>query len=582
MSRHPYLCAMKPTLSILVLLWGFTCAGQKMLIPYRLGTQFGLADEKGKIIVAPQYDRVSWMEGTWFETSKKIALKDTIETEPGRWLIRNTTAKLTGLINNGKIILKDEPFEDYEIIANKFIVGTYESRLENLTKAQIKKYSSQGKQRKVFSLFSLAGKNLYPDNFRRIQKIDTAGVSEKYKGASRYILFVVQHFNDAYSMFVVDADKQQISEWLLKEVAKIELHRGFAGTKKIAFTVTQNSFEQQHKLLDYSKGSFVVTNVEMKTSTSTKKRGEVEVERVELTTEGAGRYDVTEAPRMEGDVQPARPAPAFNPYFIKTRDSLFYVVSHQDKRAVPQATGSQVILMEPRATTQYQPVILKNEGKFFITRTASPGTIAYDSLIYFGKYFLAWQTINGRSKAGVIDADGNPIIPFEYDSLYADIRFFNLKNTTPARDKANYIIDLPEADSKYRSDKPYPYKRTFSNHITVFKNGKAGLLNMKNEIIIPLEYELIARNNLQHSRPRQDDFLLLKKNGFYGIGNLAYAKGANNPALALVAPPAFEYIPGFYYKDYYGLKDFRLIGLYNEQYEFMGYAGGEGRLYYKR
>lgn len=110
---------MKLLLTLLLAAGLQCCFAQKILVPYRSAKQFGLADEKGKIITDPQYDYVSWMEGAWFETGKKIVIKDTIETSPRNFYFRNTKANLTGLIHNGKIILQDEPFKDYEIVARK-------------------------------------------------------------------------------------------------------------------------------------------------------------------------------------------------------------------------------------------------------------------------------------------------------------------------------------------------------------------------------------------------------------------------------------------------------------------------------
>lgn len=421
---------------------------------------------------------------------------------------------------------------------------------------------------------------MFPENFSRIQKLDTAGISSKDKSAARYIAFIVRHFNNRYSLFVFDADKQTISEWLVKEAMNIVANRKWGGQQQIAFSITASDYSTHEKILDYRTGKFILTDG-ASPSPAGKKRDRMEdVEVVELTTEGPG-YSTVEVPRMEGDGDARRTKPAFNPYFIKIKDSLFYLTSYADKHPVKLSAGGQIILNQPRGVTQYQPVIVKNEGQFYIVKTDQPGSTAYDSLIYYGQYFLAWQTVNGKKKAGVIDADGKAIVPMEYDSLYADIKYFNLKNTTPAREKANYIIDLAEADSKYNYDKPYPYKRNYSGSITVFKNGKCGVINMKNEVLIPIEYELIARNNLQHSRPREDEFIILRQHNKYGIAHFKYNRPKSTPDFILIAGPVYDYIPGFYYKDYYGVKDFKLVGLYNEQFELMGYATESGKVFYK-
>lgn len=567
-----YLHRMKLTFTLFLFIVTSACTAQKILIPYRSGKLFGLGDENGKIIVVPQYDHVQWMQSAWFHTEKTIELKDTLETSPGKFFIRNTKAELSGLINNGNIILKDEPFDAYEIVAKKCIVAKFEGRGEHLTKEQYKKY---GNQRRLYSLFNLKGENLYRDNFKRIQKVDTAGISSKDKKTARYILFVVVHFDDKYSMFVFDADQQKISDWLVKDAFKIQGDRNRISDKQIAFTITDKHAEQRTQVLDYSSGKFVLTSTPSK-PTVTKKDP---LDQVEVTD--AGPYDrdlVAVPPADEG--RPVREAPKFNPYHILIKDTLFYRTGNQEKHALLLPADSKIILTEPRGVTQYQPVIVKSKSRFYIVKEDKLSTADYDSLIYFGKYFLAWQKINGQTKAGVINADGSAVIPMEYDSVYADIKYFDLKDMSPAR-KSNYRIVLSEADSKYDYTKQYPYKRSFSNFLTVFKNGKCGVISMKGDTIIPIQYELIARNNLQHSKPREDEFITLKQNNKYGIGTFKYNNEKKRSELLLTVVPTYTYIPGFIYPSYYGVKDYNLVGLYNEQMEFMGYASETGKLFYK-
>lgn len=565
---------MKSLLTFLLLACAFVCPAQKMLVPYRSGDLFGLSDENGKITVTPQYDHVEWMEDNWFRTRRKISLKDTLEIAPGRHFIRNSTAKLSRLIHQNTIVLKDEPFDDYEIVAKKCIVTEYEGRGEDLTKEQFKKY---GNQRRLYCLFNLEGKNLYPDNFKRIQKVDTAGSSSKDKKTARYILFVVMHFDDKYSMFVFDADQQKISEWLVKDAFKIEGDRRRISDKQISFNITDKNAIRSTQVLDYTSGKFILTS-----SPSTPAPNKKEpTEKVEVTEVGpSGFNDAPPVPIEEGKSERTT-KPSFNPYHIFTRDTLYYLTSYKDKHPVKLQPDGKVFLTTPKGVTQYQPVIVKSGGQFYIVKEEKLSAASYDSLIYFGTSFLAWQKINGQTKAGVINADGTIVIPMEYDSIYADIKYFNLKDKTPARSTSVYQVELTEADSKYNYDKPYPYKRSPSGLLTVFKNGKCGVITIKGETVIPIQYELIARNNLQHSRPRVDEFLLLKQNNKYGIATIQWSKEKKRSDLFFTVAPAFDFIPAFYFPDYYGVKNFKLIGLYNEQMEFKGYASETGKLFYK-
>lgn len=566
---------MKPTFTLLLFIVTSASTAQKMLIPYRSGNLVGLVDENGKIIVTPQFDHVYWMQDDWFRTDKKVELKDTLEAQ-GKSFPRNIQAKMSGLIHNNNIILKDEPFGRYEIVAKKCIVAEFEGRGETLTKEQYKKY---GNQRKLYGLFNLKGENLYTENFKRIQKVDTAGISSKDKNTARYILFVAVHFDDKYSMFVFDTDQQKISDWLIKDAFKIQGDRKRISDKQISFTVTDKNTVRSTQVLDYSGGKFVLTSTSSAPSNPaiTKKDLIEQVEVVEVSTDSYGDVPV---PPMDRDNPPVREKPRFNPYHILIKDTLFYLTSYENKHPLKLPAGGKIILTEPRGVTQYQPVIVKTENRFYIVQEDKLSTADYDSLIYFGKYFLAWQKINGQTKAGVINADGSAVIPMEYDSIYADIKYFNLEDMSPAR-KSNYRIVLTEADSKYDQTKQYPYKRSLSNFLTVFKNGKCGVINIKGETIVPIQYEMIAKNNLQHSKPREDEFILLRQNNKYGIATFKYNTEKKRSELSFIVVPTFEYIPGFFYPDYYGVKDYKLIGLYNEQMEFKGYASEAGKLFYK-
>jgi len=557
---------------------------QKILVPYRSSKLFGLSDGNGKIIVNPAYDHVHWQQGAWFETNSKTDLKDTLETAPHKFHIRNTTAKLSGLIHNGKVILKDEPYDDYEIITGKLIAAKYEGRPTNLTKVQYKKY---GDRRKFYSLFNLQGKNLYPDNFKRIQKMDTAGVNNNKNGC-KYILLWVVNFSDRHSLIVFDADKQEISDWLVRDAYKIEPDRNREKATEMLVGITDSNRHYSFQLLDYKSGKFLLQPT-TETPKGRSKRDDdntIAVQEVSGMGMGNGRGIsgddgspmVEMPPALEG--KPSHREPKFITYFSRVKDSLFITNGPKIFKRVPLPIGSKVILMEANGMTQYQPVITKQGNQFFIVADEQPGTKPYDSLVYFGKYFLAWKKINGQTKAGIITSSDSIIMPFQYDSLYVGIRYVDLVDKTPASNTPHYQMVFKEADSKYDYTIK-PYNRTFINYVTVFTKGKCGVITIEGDTVIPVRYDMIGKNSLQHSRPMEDDFIIIKQNGKYGITALKHAKGQKHPEMSSnTIQPVFEYIPGFYYKNYYGIKNFNLVGLYNEQREFMGFATEQGKLFY--
>lgn len=561
---------------------------QKILVPYRVDSLFGLADEKGKIVLQPTYDHMHWLNGSWFETRKEVLLNDTLETGPRQYVTRNKTIKVTGLVNNGKIVVENEPFNAYEIIAGKCIVARYEGRGNNLTKEQ---YSKYGDTRKLYSLFNLAGKNLYPDNFRSIRKMDTAGVSIQHKTGARYILFWVTHFNNNQSLLVFDCDKQAISKWLVQNARSLR-PESFRGEipGQILLGITDSVGNMTSQLLDYSQGEFVLRS----TMATLKQRRKDNDDVVEVGERGSGSGNGNGI-RAESDWGDAvaeppsdyiggkRPEPKFDPYHIFAKDSLFYITSRESKSPVSLPTGAKIIKMVPYSMTQYQPVIVIADNHFYIVKDDKQGQTAYDSLIYFGQNFLAWKKIDGKIKAGVIDANDSVIIPFQYDSLYAGIRYLQLVAINPAARILTYRVVYNEADLKHSTHNPNPYYRATANHVTVFKNGKCGVLNMNGDVVIPFKYDMVARNGMEHSRPRKDDFIVLVDKGRYGITNFKHDREKKRDVMSDdTIEPIFEYIPGFYYQDYYGVRNFKLIGLYNFQTVFMGYGTPNGQLFYQQ
>jgi len=567
---------------VLLLSTTLSVIAQKALVPYRVGKLFGLSDEKGNIVLAPAYDQLYWLSGSWFRAGKKIELKDTLETAPGKFHIRNNPVTVMSLMYNGKMVLKDEPFDDVELIAGKCIAAKYEGRGTDLTKENFKKY---GNTRKFYSLFNLEGKNLHPENFKSIRKMDTTGVSTRYKNQGRYILFWVISLSNKQGLLVFDADRQEISEWLVKDAHQMEPDRKRTTPGQLLLYVTDSNGVSSQQMLDYREGKFVLQPAPSAMYPGATRKENVngrEIYAGSGSGNGTGRMDIeTVVAEPGGEDRPPRPAPKFKPYHTFMRDSLYYVTSYQRQVPVQLPAAARIIRMVPYAMTQYQPVIVIADNSFYMVKDDQLGTVAYDSLIYFGQHFLAWKKVDGKIKAGVINASDSVILPFLYDSLYAGIRYLELIDKNPAALTPDYRMVYKEADSKYSRDKVNPYVRTPANLLTVFIKDQCGVVNFKNETVIPFKYQVIAKNSMGHSRPREDEFIILKSNGHYGLTTLKYDREKLQDGMTNTIEPIFDYLPGFFYPRYYGIQNFRLVGLYNEQKIFMGYATDNGKTFYR-
>src|SRR5690554_1295190 len=100
---------MKRLIGFYFLIFGTLVYGQEMLIPYRVGEKMGLINEADKVVVEPKYDEIDWLSGSYFQFTQKVRVKDSLETEPGKFLQRNHEIPLRGLMHEGKVIIEPQP-----------------------------------------------------------------------------------------------------------------------------------------------------------------------------------------------------------------------------------------------------------------------------------------------------------------------------------------------------------------------------------------------------------------------------------------------------------------------------------------
>jgi hypothetical protein len=124
-------------------------------------------------------------------------------------------------------------------------------------------------------------------------------------------------------------------------------------------------------------------------------------------------------------------------------------------------------------------------------------------------------TRDANNKFGIFDVKGNKILDNEYE-------FYNLfKNSLFAsHDKGCFIISIKDNKAFFTEvnvDRFVPFKNTIPFLETCFyqifeKNNKFGVVNIRNEVVIPNEYEEVI--NIYNSQE-----FIVKKNGKYGIVN---------------------------------------------------------------
>ena len=552
-----------------------TC--QQVLVPYKSGDKYGLSDTNGNIIIHPEFDDIRWKKDYYFETSRKELVSDTLETSPNHFSIRKKDViLLNGLIFNGKEIIKNESYNSFDVHPGKYIIARCESKYYKMSKEQYERYKHH---ERFFSLFNIYGQNVYPDNFRSIQKSDTLSIVSKKNKVSQFILFGTENFDLKTSLLVFNIDKQTITDWLLKDIRKFHIIKTIDAEKVIHIDYEDNDFNHFTGTINYSTGKFIFKKQPVKRT---------EIRNAEMLTESP-RYgdmgisdfgDITvEVPREETFAN--RSLPPFNPHFQCTKDSLFYMTDYNKKTYIAISNDLTVYYFDQFIKTQSNPLIYKKNNLFgFINKDTIKAPI-YDSLFYLGDRYLAYKNDGFKTLCGILDINEKTVIPFIYDSIKTEVKQYEV--SYEGYNKQKLSPQYKKDYSSYRKkDDRKTYFKNATDRLIVFKNGRCGMLGINNEMIIPLEYDEIASNGISSFPPSTSNYLIIKKNNYYGITNIEKKKDQKGFNISNTIEPVFSAIPCYYYPDYYNVKGYKLFALYNNQFNFSGYANVRGELFGKQ
>jgi hypothetical protein len=171
-------------------------------------------------------------------------------------------------------------------------------------------------------------------------------------------------------------------------------------------------------------------------------------------------------------------------------------------------------------------------------------------------------------------------VPLMYDSIQGTLKDIVIEQDKGKMNSFHYVIK-PSYEVSQLNKHPHPFIQRHASEIVVFKNGKAGLITTDHDILLAAEYDMIVHNFIGCEESYVRDFMILKKDGFYGVASSSYNYKENKYVFNKLVEPVLKNIPLYYIPDYYGKKDFRLYALFDEHYNFKGYANWSGLLYYK-
>ncbi len=518
--------------------------GQKYFIPFRDGDKSYLQDENGKKVIDKHYDILYWAKGAFFVGS---TIQERID--PGTPYGFNTY--LSDIIYRGKVILQELPFDKFSYILDEIIVA----RNTSFHKPELfKPYHIT--ERESIVLFNTKGKALLNGPVKHMVLLDTTGTSKQRPHAFRYILLITLDFNNLTSLYVYDADAGKIARTVLKDVNILEENAYPDKRNGVLYFSIQENNKITPKVFHYKDGNFKLSDVNKEATPVKQQDGEEEE-----SYYSGDIFSDKHAEPVPADMAMRAPSDPI-PYLRIQGDSVLRMPDIYNRSGASvlhvKLTPQQRLI--PKLSNEYRTgIIYLENGKFGIINLQGKQPAIYDSLFYFDQ---AVFVVHQNNRKGIIGADGDTLLPVIYDSLAFDIDQIRTRHTG--------IHITNSSDSKRRN---FEFRNT--GVIKVVKDGKTGLYGRNFKVIFPVEYDFIAQNDIYTLRPKKNIRYILKKgNAYYGLPNYGGDMSGK------MGDP-YEYIPLYYYENYYNIDGLKLIELYDEAYQFKGFISDKGQKYYK-
>ena len=590
---------MKKTLLITLLISVKIILSQTYLVPYKIGNKMGLSDELAKLVIKPQYDAIEYLytetNENYFKYTNVSLKTDTVISYGNKKVAQDKKVYTYGLYKKNKILITNQSCSDFIVYPNFIVASTNAYNALNCVV-----YNLKGKQLTTEPIY-----HLLVNEQRVIGKLKN--MNSKYSLLSIYQRD--DNKNSTFSLALFDNEKQDITQWLLKKVSAFKVEKDQIKNTLTGFTFKDNK-GVQHKFLRVTNNKFEI--VEQYHLTIAQK---VDLAKSEIYEGVADFGGVTE---FMGYDSPAVPEYEKNPnsfdevslnkypktdnekrkftYYIKKRsdDSLFFVepnlehlwyTKNQIATYIKVPNNVSIMYLNSESSQEYLHLIYKKENKFGILNRGIFSEIVYDSLLYFGYDFIAGIKTNNKMHFGIIKPNGNEMLPIIYDSIRTGIKqveYIDVETINREQRTSIFALTNKKNDYGYLNllCKYWQLKETMN---TVYKGGKVGITgNNANEIILPAEYDFIAKNNIHYSGIRKSDFYIAKKNNKYNIPNIEFNHALNKYELKKNVQLSFNFIPNFCIDNYYKIKGLKIFGLYDENNKFLGYANENGLEYFEK
>lgn len=499
---------------------------QEVLIPYKKGNQFGLINQNGKTIVAPQYDGLNWLTGKYFIST-----------------VKNQNLNLHGLLYKDKEIIKPQPSLMYRVIPEMMILGVLKD---------IQKPEDSNALR--YELYSANGQKIKAAEFSRLELIGTTGKSQINPDQPAQAVLYAEDFQHRPGVFVFDGDNQRIKEWLFKDVTDFKVLNKSKIGDIYYMSYTDSLKKSQRKILKITSENYSFEDL----------IGEVPEQQIVGTNKNAeikGKESITPKHKKKS--------------LYKDENGKLIFQNDEETREIEPPKEVEPIFKYNKLKNQTGNLIYKKENKFGWIQDGMLTPAEFDSLAYFGNdQYLVCNKQHSKFSCGTFDLNLKTVLPIEYDSILGAMNRFVF---IPKQGTSDFELKMTSGVRKSKPDE-VSYILPVFGVIAAYKDGKVTILKTDGTKVFDTEFDEIGSNGLSLPGEVKTEFTVLKKDGLYGLLFSIY-DSESGKNLQQIIEPIFKYYPAFYIKDYYEQPGYILFGLYDENGHFETYASDFGVMY---
>ncbi len=530
-------------LHILLVLWLITGLGIvtsysqiNVLIPFREGNLYGLANKQGKISLKPTYQRLQIMGGGYFKYWKQI--KGTPDNEEEVFEI--------GVLAGTKPIIQVSGLTDYVYLPQGIIIGTAGLYNSNHCK-----------------FFDTKGKPFFDEHYKTCRVVNP---SSNEAGKLMALAFLVKKYDNSTSILIFDSVSKTFTTPLLESARDFSLQPALVPRyiSVFSYTDSDNNYHKDIFYYNYATHKHIRTPFES----------------------AEALYKLYQSP----EVNPTQPQlKALDEKTIITSSPFFRfeaktLVKRGDLK-ITLGANENIIPIYPVQNQEQLPILKQGKQYRLLMSNLTPTVERYDSLVYVKQilitkdntfdwcYLAAKKSAQGVLKWGILNYKGEESVPLIYDSIGFKLAESSFLETIDD-DKGNYTLQYP---SSYVTNTSF-IENTLFGLFLVKKNEKYGLVNLDNQVIVPIEAARIWKSNI--SIPEilglEERIYVYQNQEGYGAFQLKM-DGVKQKDTG----PVFKDIPVAYYPNYMGVEGFDLYYVSKNQELFYGLTSNEGLTYFR-